>query len=114
MPISDEIRVVGALLAAFAVTFLAVPVARRIAIRTAFFGHPAGYKEHSRPTPYLGGVAVMAGVLAGTLIFDAAADYKRMLVAAVLVCALGTLDDRVQLGVALRLFAQFATAVSLW
>src|SRR4051794_7517911 len=110
----DEIRALAALLMAFAVTYLATPVARRIAVRTGFFDHPAGYKEHSHPTPYLGGAAVMAGILAGTLIFDAAADYKRMLAAAVLVCALGTLDDRVQLGVALRLFAQFATAVALW
>ena len=111
---ANEMHVVGAALIAFAVTLGATPVARRVALRTGFLDHPAGYKEHSNPTPYLGGVAVMAGVLAGTLIFDAAGDYKRLVVAAVLVCALGTLDDRVQLGVGLRLFAQFATAVALW
>ena len=111
---SDEVRVVGALLAALVVTLLATPIARRIAVRFAFFDHPAGYKEHSRPTPYLGGMAVMAGVLAGTLIFDAAADYKRMLAAALVVCAIGTLDDRIQLGVTLRLIAQVLTAVALW
>ena len=111
---ANEIHVVGATLIAFAVTLGATPVAQRVALRTGFLDHPAGYKEHSHATPYLGGVAVMAGVLAGTLIFDAAGDYKRLVVAAVLVCALGTLDDRVQLGVGLRLFAQFATAVALW
>ena len=110
----DEIRLVGALLAAFAITMLATPIARRIAVRTSFFDHPAGYKEHSRPTPYLGGLAVMSGVLAGALVFDAAADYKRMLAAALIVCAIGTLDDRVQLGVSLRMAAQLATAVALW
>src|SRR3954466_8088476 len=110
----DEIRALAALLMAFAVTYLATPVARRIAVRTGFFDHPAGYKEHSRPTPYLGGIAVMAGVLAGTLIFDAAADYKRLLAAALIICAIGTLDDRVQLGVTLRLTAQVATAIALW
>jgi UDP-GlcNAc:undecaprenyl-phosphate GlcNAc-1-phosphate transferase len=114
MAISDEIRVVGALAAAFVVTLLAVPVARRIAVRIGFFDHPAGYKGHSAPTPYLGGAAVIAGVLAGTLIFDAAADYKRMLAAALIVCAIGTLDDRIQLGVMLRLIAQVLTAVALW
>jgi UDP-GlcNAc:undecaprenyl-phosphate/decaprenyl-phosphate GlcNAc-1-phosphate transferase len=114
MPIGDEIRVAGALLAAFAVTFLATPLACRVAIRTGFFDHPAGYKEHSRPTPYLGGAAVIAGILVGSLIFDAAADYKRMLVAALIVCAIGTLDDRIQLGVTLRLIAQVLTAVALW
>jgi UDP-GlcNAc:undecaprenyl-phosphate GlcNAc-1-phosphate transferase len=112
--LSDEIRITGALVAAFAVTVLATPIARRIAVRTAFFDHPVGYKEHSRPTPYLGGVAVMAGVLAGALIFDAASDYKRLLFAALVVCAIGTLDDRFQLGVPLRLIAQVLTAVALW
>ncbi|MFL5907215.1 MAG: glycosyltransferase family 4 protein [Solirubrobacterales bacterium] len=111
---SDEIRIVGALLAALAVTLIATPIARRIAIGSSFFDHPAGYKEHLRPTPYLGGAAVMAGILAGTLIFDAAADYKRMLAAALILCAIGTLDDRIQLGVTLRLIAQVATAVALW
>jgi UDP-GlcNAc:undecaprenyl-phosphate/decaprenyl-phosphate GlcNAc-1-phosphate transferase len=110
----DEIRVIGALLAAAVATMAAIPVARRIAIRTSFFDHPAGYKRHFRPTPYLGGLAVIAGIFAGSLIFDAASDYKRMLVAALIVCAIGTLDDRIQLGVALRLIAQFATAVALW
>jgi UDP-GlcNAc:undecaprenyl-phosphate GlcNAc-1-phosphate transferase len=110
----DEIRIVGTLLAAFAVTLLATPLARGIAVRTAFFDHPVGYKEHSRPTPYLGGIAVMAGVLAGTLIFDAAADYKRLLVAALALSAVGTLDDRIQLGVTLRLIVQVSTAIALW
>jgi UDP-GlcNAc:undecaprenyl-phosphate/decaprenyl-phosphate GlcNAc-1-phosphate transferase len=110
----DEIRIAGALLTAFLVTLLATPVARRVAVRIAFFDHPVGYKEHSHPTPYLGGAAVMAGILAGTLIFGAAADYKRMLVAALTICALGTLDDRIQLGVTLRLLTQVATGVALW
>src|SRR3954471_11534121 len=111
---ANEIHVVGAALIAFAVTLVTTPVARRVALRTGFLDHPAGYKEHSHATPYLGGIAVMAGVLAGTLIFDAAADYKRLLAAALIICAIGTLDDRVQLGVTLRLTAQVATAIALW
>lgn len=110
----DEIRIAGALLTAFLVTLLATPVAWRVAVRIAFFDHPVGYKEHSHPTPYLGGAAVMAGVLAGAVIFGAAADYKRLIAAAVLICALGTFDDRIQLGVTLRLLAQVATGVALW
>ena len=114
MDAGEEIRIVGALLTAFAVTMLATPLARRLAVRTAFFDHPVGYKEHSQPTPYLGGAAVMAGVMAGTLIGGAAADYKRLLVAAMVLFAIGTLDDRLRLGVTLRLIAQVATAVALW
>src|SRR5512139_721766 len=114
MDAGEEIRIVGALLTALAVTMLATPLARRIAVRRAFFDHPVGYKEHSQPTPYLGGAAVMAGVMAGTVIGGAAADYKRLLVAAMVLFAIGTLDDRLRLGVTLRVIAQVATAVALW
>jgi UDP-GlcNAc:undecaprenyl-phosphate/decaprenyl-phosphate GlcNAc-1-phosphate transferase len=110
----DEVKVLGALLTAFVVTLLATPIARRIAVRTEFFDHPVGFKGHSRPTPYLGGVAVIAGALAGTLIFGAAEAYTRLLVAALVISAIGTLDDRIQLGVTLRLIAQVLTAIACW
>jgi UDP-GlcNAc:undecaprenyl-phosphate GlcNAc-1-phosphate transferase len=110
----DEVKIVGALLTAFVVTLLATPIARRVAVRTEFFDHPVGYKGHQHPTPYLGGAAVIAGVLAGTLIFGAAHDYTRVLVAALVIFAIGTLDDRIQLGVGLRLIAQVLTAIACW
>jgi UDP-GlcNAc:undecaprenyl-phosphate/decaprenyl-phosphate GlcNAc-1-phosphate transferase len=111
---ADAIRIVGALIVATGVTFLTTPLAWRLAVRTAFFDDPVGYKGHSQPTPYLGGLAVMAGLLAGTMIFDAAGDYKRLIVAALAICAVGTLDDRLGLGVTLRLIIQVLTAVALW
>src|SRR5262249_51850695 len=110
----DEIRIVGALLTSFAVVLVATPAARRLAVRMGFLDHPVGYKGHARATPYLGGAAVLTGILVASLIFDAAHDYKRMLFAAILLCVIGTIDDRVQLGVAVRLFAQTGTAVALW
>jgi UDP-GlcNAc:undecaprenyl-phosphate GlcNAc-1-phosphate transferase len=114
MDVGDEIRIAGALLTAFAVTWIATPLARRIAVRTAFFDHPVGYKEHSRPTPYLGGAAVMAGFLIATIAFGVADDFTRVIAAALVLFALGTLDDRIGLGVMPRLIAQVATAVALW
>jgi UDP-GlcNAc:undecaprenyl-phosphate/decaprenyl-phosphate GlcNAc-1-phosphate transferase len=110
----DEVKVVGALLTAFVVTLLTTPIARRIAVRSEFFDHPVGFKAHSHPTPYLGGAAVIAGIAAGSLIFGAAQDYTRLLVAALVVFAIGTLDDRIQLGVTLRLIAQVVTAIACW
>lgn len=111
---ADAVRIVGALVAAMGVSFLLTPVAIRLAVRTEFFDHPIGYKGHDRPTPYLGGLAVMAGLLAGSLIFDAADEYLRLIVAALAICAVGTLDDRIGLGVTLRLIVQVATAVAVW
>jgi UDP-GlcNAc:undecaprenyl-phosphate/decaprenyl-phosphate GlcNAc-1-phosphate transferase len=110
----DEIRIAGALLTAFAVTLLATPVAWRVALRTGFLDHPVGYKEHPHPTPYLGGAAVIAGILVAMVVSGVADDYKRLVTAALVLFAIGTLDDRIGLGVGLRLIAQVATAVALW
>ena len=111
---SDAIRIWGALVLACGVTYLTTPLARRLAVRTAFFDHPAGYKGHAAPTPYLGGLGVMAGLLAAAVIFDGADDYKRLIVAAIAICAVGILDDRMGLGVTLRLIIQVLTAVAVW
>ena len=95
-------------LLAFAVavvaTYLATPVAIAIAVRTSFFDHPAGYKGHARPTPYLGGVALMTGVLAGAAVTGGAfSRYGVLIGCAVAALVLGTLDDRLNLPVLLRL-----------
>jgi UDP-GlcNAc:undecaprenyl-phosphate/decaprenyl-phosphate GlcNAc-1-phosphate transferase len=108
------IRVGAAFLIALGVTFAVTPLARRLAIRTGFLDHPAGYKQHGRATPYLGGLAVMAGILAALLVVDVADDFKRLVASALILCGLGTLDDRIGLGVGPRFIAQFATAVTLW
>lgn len=112
--VPEEIRVAGAFLVAMLVTLAVTPWARRVAIRTSFYDHPAGYKAHVHSTPYLGGAAVMAGILAGLLIFDVADDYKRLVVSALVLFGLGTLDDWIGLGVVPRFAAQVATAMALW
>ena len=58
---SPELRSATAFGIAALVTFVATPLMIRVAVRTAFFDVPLGYKEHARPTPYLGGVAIMCG-----------------------------------------------------
>jgi UDP-GlcNAc:undecaprenyl-phosphate GlcNAc-1-phosphate transferase len=84
----------GAGIAAVA-AYLTTPVAIAAARRFAFYDHPAGYKAHARPTPYLGGAAVMlAFALAATV---GAGDPGRTLplVGGVIVfLVVGTIDDR--------------------
>ncbi|MEM7227665.1 MAG: MraY family glycosyltransferase [Planctomycetota bacterium] len=51
---------------AFGVTLLSTPIIRRIAIMLDVIDHPdESRKQHSRPIAYMGGVAVLLGVLAG-------------------------------------------------
>lgn len=112
---ADGARLAGAFAVSAAITALAVPIAWRIAWRTGFLDRPERYKRHARPTPYLGGAAVMAGFVIAAITFGNALS----IAPAVLVCALvllvvGTVDDWMGLGVRLRLTIQAAAAVVLW
>src|SRR3954471_10778368 len=100
---SPELRSAAAFGIAALVTFAATPLMIRVAVRTAFFDAPTGYKEHARPTPYLGGVAILAGTLAAVLPLRTAIDGQGVIiVCGVAICLLGTLDDRVGLPVSAR------------
>lgn len=110
-----DVGYVAAFAVATAVTLCATPVARRIALRTGFIDHPVGYKEHARATPYLGGVAVMAGLVFGVGAGGEELGHLAPLIASALVLhAVGTFDDRRALPVAPRLAAQAAVAALLW
>src|SRR5512138_2585481 len=50
----------------FAVSLLATPICRRIALRYRIVDRPDDFlKPHKRPIPYLGGVAIFLGWVAG-------------------------------------------------
>jgi UDP-GlcNAc:undecaprenyl-phosphate GlcNAc-1-phosphate transferase len=110
----DEIRIAGTFIVGLLVTLLATPVARRVAIRTQFLDHPSGYKKHRRSTPYLGGAAVMTGIVVASVGFGVSDDFSRLLGCALILFALGTIDDRIGLGITPRLIAQVFTATALW
>src|SRR5262245_54726694 len=110
-----DAEMVGAFACALVVTGLLTEPARRLAIRTQFFDHPVGYKKHRNPTPYLGGVAVVAGFLVAAVVFaDAVTNFPVILLGCLSLFAVGTLDDRVGLGIAPRLAVQCAGALALW
>ena len=56
------------LLAAAAVTYLTMPLARRLAIAGGFIAPVRDRDVHATPTPRLGGLAMLAGLLAGLLL----------------------------------------------
>jgi UDP-GlcNAc:undecaprenyl-phosphate GlcNAc-1-phosphate transferase len=111
----DSARLFAAFALAFAITLALTPLARRLALRTAFLDHPVSYKGHAAPTPYLGGIAVVAGALIAAALFGNSAAGFGALVACVLALHLtGTLDDRVNLNVLLRLGVQVVVAYGIW
>jgi UDP-GlcNAc:undecaprenyl-phosphate GlcNAc-1-phosphate transferase len=97
------------------VTAIATPAAIAVARRTSFFDHPGGYKEHGAPTPYLGGVAVVLGLVAGAVALAWRLGHLEViLVAAAALLVVGTLDDRFGLGIVTRLLAEVAAAAFLF
>jgi UDP-GlcNAc:undecaprenyl-phosphate GlcNAc-1-phosphate transferase len=110
-----EARLAAAFAVGLLVTALTTAPVRRLAIRIDFFDRPIGYKQHLRPTPYLGGAAVMAGFLVGAIALGSGLSrFAAATLCAIALFAVGTLDDRVGLGIAPRLGVQLAAGTALW
>lgn len=110
-----EVRLIGAFVVGAVVCYLATPVVIRLAERFDFYDRPLGYKRHARPTPYLGGVAVMSGIVGAALAFGpATSDVVPIAAGALVLLALGTLDDRVNLNPFARLAVEGTLGGVLW
>ncbi len=99
-----------------AVTFALAPLVARLAVRLGVVDRPEARKMHSRPTPRLGGVAVLAGLVAGLLVRYGSPDWPRLvcLVAPfVIVFVAGLVDDVRGLRPCVRLAAEAGAAVLL-
>jgi UDP-GlcNAc:undecaprenyl-phosphate/decaprenyl-phosphate GlcNAc-1-phosphate transferase len=94
-------------------TYLLTPLAIRLAVRTSFFDLPAGYKGHRQSTPYLGGTAIVAGLLVGIAAGGLHRHYVPVVVCAVVVWAMGTIDDKINLPIGLRVAVEVAIGVTL-
>jgi UDP-GlcNAc:undecaprenyl-phosphate GlcNAc-1-phosphate transferase len=115
--LTDEVRMLAAFLVAACATLLATPYVIRLANRTGFLDRPHTYKGHARATPYLGGLAVVAGALLASVLFTwgSAPDVLRWALAtSLLLCVLGTVDDRLNLGAGIRVLLTAGVAAILW
>ncbi|MET9882019.1 MraY family glycosyltransferase [Streptomyces sp. NPDC006430] len=88
---------------------------RRFALRHGITDRPSARKSHTRPTPYLGGVAVALATLAvATTVALARGVFDPVLAVllggAAIVCVLGLIDDLRQLGPKIRLCVETSAA----
>jgi UDP-GlcNAc:undecaprenyl-phosphate/decaprenyl-phosphate GlcNAc-1-phosphate transferase len=112
---SADLRALVALAAAAFAAWLFTPVAIAIASRLRFFDVPVGYKGHKRATPYLGGAAIVTALLVavGSLGHSFQGEWT-LLGFAALLCALGTLDDRINVPVGIRVAVEIGIGVAIW
>jgi UDP-GlcNAc:undecaprenyl-phosphate GlcNAc-1-phosphate transferase len=108
-------------LVAAAVTYLLTVVAREIAVRTGAVAQVRDRDVHDEPIPYLGGLAMLGGLVAaylvarelpflsdsGPLVFR---DAGVVLIAGILICAVGVLDDIFDLDALTKLGGQMLAA----
>lgn len=106
---SESLRPELAFIVAFGVTLLLTPLAIRLARRTGFYDRPVGYKGHASPTPYLGGIAVVGGLLVSSALFGNGSDaFVPIVIGALVLLGVGTIDDRYALGPLTRLAIEVA------
>jgi UDP-GlcNAc:undecaprenyl-phosphate/decaprenyl-phosphate GlcNAc-1-phosphate transferase len=101
-----------AFLVAGLVTMLLVPLTIKLARRLGAIDVPNERSLHELPTPKLGGLAILAGVLvAGLIWLPWEGESRAILIGAVVVTAVGVLDDVFDLPPALKLLGQTAGVV---
>jgi UDP-GlcNAc:undecaprenyl-phosphate/decaprenyl-phosphate GlcNAc-1-phosphate transferase len=111
-------------LVAAAVTYLLGVVAREIAVRTGAVARVRDRDVHAVPIPYFGGLAMLAGLIAAYLVArhlpflslsDKAVfhDARVVIIAGALICAVGVLDDLIELDAVTKLGGQVLAAAFL-
>jgi UDP-GlcNAc:undecaprenyl-phosphate GlcNAc-1-phosphate transferase len=111
----EGLTLVVAFAVALGATALATPAAIALARRTSFYDHPRDYKQHAAPTPYLGGVAIVVGVLVAlAALRSQLGDFDTVVVVGVALLAVGTLDDRIGLNIGVRVVAEVGAAAVLF
>lgn len=105
--------------AALGATLVTGPLVRGLAIKLDFFDRPdAGLKPHEKPIPYLGGLAIYCGWLAGLLTAVATNVFPinvvlPLLMAGTILMLVGLVDDIRHLPPKLRLLVQAGAALPL-
>ncbi len=104
---------VAAAVAAALISFLATPPVRRLAERIGAMDVPKDDRRmHNVPIPRMGGLAIFLGFLISILIFaDINAQIRGMLIGAVIIVALGIIDDIVSIGAWPKLAVQIVASV---
>jgi UDP-GlcNAc:undecaprenyl-phosphate GlcNAc-1-phosphate transferase len=101
--------------ASFCTTFAVLPFMLSFAWKYKLYDPSGPLKIHTVPTPRLGGVAITAGIVAGTVVSAApAAGSGKVYVSLVLVWGAGLMDDLFGLSPWFRLIIQSGAGVLVW
>jgi len=94
------------------VTYFAIPILRKLALRFEIVDYPGGRKVHKQVTPLLGGVGVFLGLIIGLIFY--AADLRSfliILIGASMIFLIGLVEDIRGLKAQTRFILQLIAAV---
>ena len=101
--------------APMAAAALLTPLAARLALRLGIMDHPKEGRFHERSTPYLGGLAVAAGlVLTAWLSAGAEGELLTILLAGLALAGLGFVDDHRTVRPGTKFIVEAGAALALW
>jgi len=84
-------------ISSFLITFITVPLVKKLAFKINILDIPSGtLKPHSKPIPYLGGVAILLGLIIPSLLFKEIFNSYNILflnILMILFCFIGLIDD---------------------
>jgi UDP-GlcNAc:undecaprenyl-phosphate/decaprenyl-phosphate GlcNAc-1-phosphate transferase len=107
----DAIFALYAFLVAGVLAWLLVPAAERLAWRIGAIDEPNERSLHAVPTPKLGGLAILIGILvAGILFLPLGPETRGLLAGAAAIAALGVVDDVRELSAPVKLLGQTVAA----
>lgn len=98
----------------FIITLILVPIFRKIAILLNITDKPSARKIHTKPKPYLGGLAIFVSAVICINIFGSQIFYSsntKLVIAAFLLVIVGVIDDKFDLPSYLKLGFQFLIAI---
>lgn len=108
----SDVDALWAFIVAGVVSLAGTPLAARVARRVGAVDHPKERGLHDAATPFLGGLAILAGALAAGLLFLPGNEQTTaILSAAVVITAIGAIDDAVELPAQWKLAGQIVAAV---
>jgi UDP-GlcNAc:undecaprenyl-phosphate GlcNAc-1-phosphate transferase len=108
----DPIDGLFAFLVAVSIAWLLVPLTERLARRLNVIDYPRERSLHVVPTPKLGGLAILCGVLvAGVLFLPWAPPTRAILAGALLIAIVGVLDDVFEVPAGFKLAGQVVAAM---
>lgn len=97
------------LLTVFIFVLVAGLVAEKIAPALGLLAYPDQHRRHKEPTPIVGGISIVIGLLLTDALFDL--QLNTLLPAIALIFVVGVIDDRFKLPSGVRFIAQ---AISVW